>query len=76
MAPIGLADPIAELGMVLAEGAIAGATDQRARPHDGEHDSFFAGERAADPLGSHLLAIGMGNGAGHARDVEVAGKQS
>ena len=74
--PIRLADPIAELGMVVAEGAIAGAADQCARPLDHEHDAFLAGDGAGEPLGGHLLAIGMRDRAGHAGDVEIAGEQA
>ena len=75
-APIRLADPITELGMVLAEGTVAGAADQRAGSRNGEHHPFLAGKDAGDPLGRLLLAVGVRNSARHARDVIVAGKQA
>ena len=43
---------------------------------DGEYHALLAVDDARDPSGSHVLAIGMRNGAGHAGNVVVAGEQA
>ena len=74
--PIGLADPIAELGVELVQPAVARATDHLAVEQDGKDHALFACAHAGNPLRSHLPAIGMRNGASHAGNVIVAGQQA